>query len=215
VIVHHITDNNNFMNKILIILLSLFLSCVSSKKTIKDNNIKEDIMSLNFLYSYQTSVDSTKNGIIINYESLKLKEKRKEKKFSFLLNGEIILTGNRNKYHYLFEVFKDSFLVVSYVKGVSFAAGPDLFERNNVLILDLNTSVLNEVNLNNIYLTRSKEFLLKNYYHKDKPHKENKYSYCAIEKIDLSNNKITLFTESLELKEFITIDRIKPFQQIE
>jgi len=203
------------MNKILIILFVLFTSCNTSKKTLNKNNIKQEVIELDFLFSYKTSIDTMENKVVINYRDLKLKEERKEKKFKLLLQGETVLTGSRDKYHYLFEVFQNSFLLVSYVKGKSYAAGPDLFERDNVIILDLKTSKLNKVNLDNIYLTRSKDFLLKNYYHKDKLKYKNENTYCNIEKIDLGNNRILLFTENLETKEYITINLEKPFNQAE
>ncbi len=142
------------MNKILIILFALLTSCTTSKKVLNKSNIGQEIIELDFLSSYKTSIDTMENKVVITYRDLKLKEEREGKFFNLLLKNEAVINGNWNKYNYLFEVYKSSFLLISYLKGRANAAGPDLFERDNVLILDLQTGDLCKVSLKGIYLTR-------------------------------------------------------------
>lgn len=202
------------MNKILIIFITLFIACSSSKRAVNNNeNMNENIeLSLSFLHLYKSSVDTTEDRITIYYDKLNLKEERKDKSFNILLNDQIVITGDRNNYQYLFEVFKESYLVISYVKGHSYASGPDLFERDNVLILDLQTRDLSKVSLKGIYLTRSKDFLLKNYYDKEISSEDRLNTYCSIENINFEKNKLTLYTQDSENKEYEMIKIDKPFQ---
>jgi hypothetical protein len=211
---HIIGNKRNIMNKILIIFITLFIACSSSKRLVNNNEkMKENIeLSLSFLHLYKSSVDTNENRITIYYNKLNLKEERKDKSFDIILNDQIVITGDRNNYQYLFEVYKESYLVISYVKGYSYASGFDLFERDNVLILDLQTGDLCKVSLKSFYLTRSKDFLLKNYYHKEISNEDRLNTYCTIENINFKENKLTLYTQDLENKEYEMIKIDKPFQ---
>ena len=113
----------------------------------------------------------------------------------------------------MFEVFKGTHLLISIVKGSSVAAGPDLFERNNVVILDLKEATMKRINLSNIYLTRSKEFLLKAYPIQNKGALEKQsFKYCAIDSIDLQNSKLLLLDQSNNIKEYRLENILKPFR---
>ena len=199
------------MYKQFVILLLILSSCSSTRKLV-DNN-KMDTMNLDFLHTHQTSIDTIGDKIVISYRNLGLKEEQTEKKFVLLLKDDTVFIGNRDKYQYLFEVFKGTHLLISIVKGSSVAAGPDLFERNNVVILDLKEATMKRINLSNIYLTRSKEFLLKAYPIQNKGALEKQsFKYCAIDSIDLQNSKLLLLDQSNNIKEYRLENILKPFR---
>jgi hypothetical protein len=192
----------------------LLASCSVSKKPIENRfDTDTDLMSLNFLNNYKTTSNALPTGSIVIYESLKLFQEISGDSFKIYLNNKEMLIGTNREYHYLFEVYKDSFLIISYVKGASYAAGPDLFERDSVIILDLKTSILNEVNLENIHLTRSKNFLLKSYSKNNRNDLDIRSAkYCAIDQIDLKHNKIILVDQFSNLITFKTKNKATPFK---
>lgn len=199
------------MHKQFAILLLILSSCSSTLKIVNYN--KMDTLSLDFLNMYQTSIDTIDNKVVVGYKNLDLTEEQTGMKFVLFLKDDTVFIGNRENYQYLFEVFKGTHLLISIVKGSSVAAGPDLFERNNVIIVDLKEATLNKINLRNIYLTRSKEFLLKAYPFQNKESLESQsFKYCAIDSIDLQRNKLLLLDQSNSIKEYRMENILKPFR---
>lgn len=195
----------------LTLLMGLY-ACKPLTKQIIDQDTYRDLMSLDFLYTYQASRDTIDGRIRIQYPKLGLVQERDTSRlFSILKGGEPLFLGNDMKYQYLLEVFKDSFLVVTFVRGKSFAAVPDDIERDHVYILDLETNTVKEVSLKNILLTRSPEYLVKLAPYKAKADLKNQpIKRCAIEAINFADGKLILANQNLALTEYQMKDIDKP-----
>ncbi|MCX6318028.1 MAG: hypothetical protein NTW29_12100 [Bacteroidetes bacterium] len=195
------------MKKVVIVSCIFLYSCfVASKKTDKINFDKRK--NLVFLYNYQTKVDSIGNIKTIYYDNLYLREERVGALFKFFLKDNLVFEGDRNIYQYLFEVFDESSLLISCVYGKSGAAGPDLFERDSVIIFSLSTATIAKVSLPKIYLTRSSDYLVKSYKcPTDTLRFRNEYNrYCAIDSIDVVNRKLILLNQCHQTEKFTLIN---------
>lgn len=173
-----------------------FCSCFAANN--KANKFHYDKRrNLVFLYNYQTKVDSMDQVKSIYYDRLYLREERVGSLFKIFFKDHMVFEGDRSQYQYLFEVFDESSLLISYVYGKSGAAGPDLFERDSVLILNLNSAAISKVSIPNIYLTRSRDYLFKFYKCPTDTLKfRNEFKrYCAIDSIDTRNRKLILLNQ--------------------
>lgn len=183
------------MRNIVPVIAVILLSCISSQKGKVTNTIKA-AKFLDFLSNYEGRVDSIGNKRIVYYEKIGLRQEQSGTLFKILYNDKLIFEGDKEKNHYLFEVFDSSYLVISYAYGRSGAAGPDLFERDSMVLFDLDSATPNRVNLNKIYLTRSKEFLFNSYRcRSDSLKNKNFYRYCAIDSVDKNNHRLILINE--------------------
>lgn len=190
-------------NLILVLFLGLF-AC----KTLKDKEVNldfdQDMVTLKYLSTYQASEDTINGKVIVDYPKLGLLiESNGEDLFEILKGADTLLSGNNMKYSYLLEVFKDSFLVISFVAGESYASGPDNFKRDNIFIIDLKTGLINEVKLKDVLLTVSPQYLATY-----SPIQTNEdldrqtIKRCAIEAIDFGTNTLILANQNLKLFDY-------------
>lgn len=189
--------------KLYLLLLTTFFSCSVVKNGSKAKTIGVAI-DLNFLSNYKTRTDSAKNRQVVYYDSLSLKKELIGDNFFIYLGDKLVYEGIYTNTSYLFEVFKKKYLLISIVPGKSSAAGPDLFERDSVVVLNIATAKMTKVNLQKIYLTRSADFLFKAYKCPTDTLKfRNEYNrYCAIDSIDMTNRKILLINQCHQAEEF-------------
>jgi hypothetical protein len=193
------------MKKILYIICIIAFSCTTSGKAGKViyNGISLE-RNLLMLDEFRTSFDTCRNGSIVKYDALNLKKNRNGNLLELYLKDQVILIANIEKYEFLFEVLDSSFLIITYIEGKSYAFGPDVFRRNNVLILDLKSSILKKVSLEKVFITRSKDYLMRYSSESDDMH--------SIDCIDINNSKLLLLDRRLNLKEYILMDAEKPFK---
>lgn len=156
-----------------------------------------------FLSSYITGTDSLGKSMFTNYKNLNLKRKDCNENFRFYLDHKEVFIGDWKQYSYLFEVFDSSFLLISYVKGKSFAAGPDLFNRDSIVIIDLKSVIVRKASLPAVYLTRSRDIIDQYYvYMSMSDLNKQKKSYYAITDIDLKNDVIKLYNQAHKVVDF-------------
>ncbi len=179
------------MRAILFILL-IFSGCTPKALYKSGNDARED-RYLDFLANFESARDSVKGNLVIYYNTLDLVEERSKQAFTIKYRGTDIFKGSFSDHHYLTEVFDKSHLLITYIPGPAQEAGPDLYNRDSIAILNLRTGKLSAASLGNILLTRSSEFLFKFYnYGSDSVDHGDYDRMCAIDSIDESNNQILL-----------------------
>jgi hypothetical protein len=187
-------------------ILILFLSCTTSIKTKVNEVVTVDYKYLHFLKNYESSVDSIGDKIVSKYVKLNLVKETRGKEWLIALGGKKVLSGDYGKYRYLMEVYNNTHLLISCVPDKSFSAGPETFERDSVVIMDLFTGALNKTSLPKTYLTRSNDFLFKSYRcPADTLKYKEGYKYCAIDSIDMANYKLVLINQCHQVEEFAMI----------
>jgi hypothetical protein len=139
---------------------------------------------LQFLSYFQTSSKKINNTFILEYDDLNLRQIISEFKSEFWINETklVELPISKNTSCNFNEVFKSNFLVIS--KASCGSATPDMIERNDVLIVDLNTLKKYKVDFGKLKLTRSK-LTLDEFY-------QNSKDYFYILDINLDNNVIRI-----------------------
>jgi hypothetical protein len=182
------------MKKILLtfifLIFNLILSCKSAeyKKAVYPNIPIE----LQYLSNFQTDFDNKNNVVIIEYAKLELTQKIKDSKSEFWIGEKLLITipnnshGNCNTR----EVFKNNFLLLS--KGSCGAAGPDLVERKEVTLIDLNFHKIYTVDFGEFMLTRSEKAVDEFYKYSDK--------YSAIVDVDIEKNEIRITNNIIGIK---------------
>ncbi len=189
----------------------LFLCFAKNIYGQQENKLPNDSI-LHFLDSYQYSKDTINGAFIQNYGTLGLKLERNKQVFTFYNNNKRVFIGCENKFQYLFQLYRNSYLLITVVKGVSHAAGPETFERDSIFILDLKTGSLKFATLNGVFLVLSEQRLLKNYLQKYPPKADTyKYRFAAIDDIDFEYNKIVILDEYSKKENFQMSDVAEPY----
>jgi hypothetical protein len=182
------------MKKILlpfiILIFNLHLSCKSAeyKKAVYPNIPIE----LQFLSHFQTDIENKTGEVVIDYEELKLKQIIKDSQSEFWIGEKKLITVPSNTHGncYTREVFKKNFLLIS--KGSCGAAGPDLVERKQVILIDLNSYKTYKIDFGEFMLTRSKIAVDEFYSNSDK--------YSAIVNVDIEKNVIRITNNEIGIK---------------
>jgi hypothetical protein len=185
------------MNKFYCLFILVQLSCGSFKKVEKINFNMDLHSELKQLFEYPSSCDSLE--MVKYYPDLGLKEFRRGDTIEITLRNEIVFVGVYQKYDLMFEIWNNSYLLITINDGKFGFYGPEGVPRGNVLILDLNNALFMQVSMTNTFLTRSTERL------KGIP---VQYNYYIIHHIDIEANKIVLINVKSEYLEF-TATRIK------
>lgn len=175
------------MKNILILLPILLLTIivVGQKTNPKIKNRDKILLPLN---SYKADLKKVNDKFVRNYEKLNLTVSSDSSTFDISVNKRSIFTPCDAGFESQIEVFDNSYILISFLKGTWNGAGPDYFPRDSVYILELKTARLNLVRLPGILLTRSKT-LLEIYSH------TGKVAYQAIHSIDLSHNQVRLIDQ--------------------
>jgi hypothetical protein len=170
------------------------LSCFSSKKASGFKSVlSKELWDLHFFKAKKDSIDGKE---IRYYPSLNLKEVGKRDDFALFINEKEIFKKDYDKYNnYSVQIFDTSFLLIAYYKGDFGAAGPETFNRDTMIIIDLKTGLKKMTHLPNTYLTISPIYLL--YAYGQTNAKESGWMH-AIDSIDLLNNKLILINRRLE-----------------
>ncbi|WP_299224241.1 hypothetical protein, partial [uncultured Aquimarina sp.] len=182
------------MKKILlpfiILILNLNLSCKSAEyKKVVYPNIP---IELQFLSKFQSDIENRTDEIVIEYDELKLKQVIKDSQSEFWIGGKKLISVPKSTHRncYIREVFKKNFLLIS--KGSCGAAGPDLVERKQVILIDLNSYKTYEIDFGEFMLTRSKSAVDEFYSNSDK--------YSAIVDVDIEKNLIRITNNKIGIK---------------
>ena len=182
------------MKKILlpfiILIFSLNLSCKSAEyKKVVYPNIP---IELQFLSHFQTEIENKTDEIVIDYEELKLKQIIKDSQSEFWIGNKKLISVPKSTHGncYIREVFKKNFLLIS--KGSCGAAGPDLVERKQVTLIDLNSFKTYEIDFGEFMLTRSKNAVDEFYSNSDK--------YSAIVDVNIEKSRIRITNNKIGIK---------------
>ncbi|WP_103068599.1 hypothetical protein [Aquimarina sediminis] len=188
----------NILLPFIILIFNLIVSCKSIEyKKPEYPNIP---FELQFLSHFRTDMVEKTNEVVIEYEKLKLKRIIKDSESEFWIAGKKVITVPKSSHEncYIREIFKKNFLLIS--KSNCNAAGPDLIERKEVILVDLNSHKTYTIDFEEFMLTRSKKAVDEFY--------SNSEKYSAIfdvnvEKriIRITNNKIGIRTFDMIIKE--------------
>lgn len=171
-----------------LVLLVLFVGCKSLKNSRYQSDVPIDLQMLS-QYLSEVSKDTVQKEIVKNYKTLNLTEQWKNNQVLLIVNGIQSFSCDHSNREFWFEVYKDNFLVVSIITGASNAPGPDDIDRSTTVIIDINNGLVKTVNLQDVRLTRSVEYLN----HLYPPRIDKKPSrYHAIQSIDGQANQMTL-----------------------
>lgn len=197
--VHPTIESN--MKKIIIPLCFL----ISCKATRNINTYLPVPKQLEYLHSYKKSNDSVNNKIRIFYPELSLIQERTTDSFFFYLRNQKVFEAN-TKNDYLLEIFNKTFLVISIDEKNRHPAGPDLFNRDLLNIVDLHSGKVIKASLKNINLTRSSDFLKANYNFKTVNElQELGNQYCAIDSISAEDNFMLLLNQNHKIIKLPTV----------
>jgi hypothetical protein len=174
----------------------LFFSVVLSTcymTTVEKSN-KQPGKKLLFLSNYESGKEINGNEVVTKYQKLGVIQSAEGKKFSISIDDDTVFKGDWNAHSYQLEVFDERYLLISCVQGISNASGPDNYQRDSVYIVGLRDKKSDFISMPNVFLTRSKEYLLKNY---NCPQDTQKYlrdfSRCVIDSLDLKGHNLYLF----------------------
>lgn len=193
------------MEKYILLFLSItgFIACRSTQ-TLNLVQRQEEFTSvkmpfkLEFLSNYSYHQDTLEDGVLILYDDIGIYCKTDTNgQISIVNRDEILFKGYKGINSYLYEVFADSFLLVTCVKGISSASTPDLFERKVVYLFDLESNIAKKVSMEDFRITRSEQFL--NEYFPDTMVENNSnFQWAAVKAIDFKNNELVLVKSSKE-----------------
>ena len=182
--------------------MKIFLTCIliitSSCKSPTKVETKKPLMDDG---KYLLSLSVEKKKLIDNKRKVTLYEKvplRKElninnNTFFLYFNNQVVFEGNKECL-FLLEVFDNEILVISFSKNSrnKYIAGPENFERKDVMLIDINSGEKRMLNFNyNTYLKIHKVNL--NEF-------GNNQNVFAIDDINLKKNEISLINQKSELK---------------
>jgi len=129
-----------------------FFTCIVLEGLCKQSNDSLNDKTLWPLSIFKSRVDTIGKTIAVTYPSLGLVSKKNSENIIFSVQNTSILSLCQNGYQYMYQVFNGSFLLISFVKGHSHAAGPETFERDSTYVINLNTGQLKLLSLKNEYL---------------------------------------------------------------
>jgi hypothetical protein len=182
---------------ILIFAFNLLVGCKSTeyKKAVYPNIPFE----LQFLSYFQTDIQNDSDKVVIEYADIKLKQIITESNSEFWVEDKKLIVVPKNTYGncYTREVFKKNFLLIS--KGNCGAAGPDLVERQDVIVIDLHSLKKYKVDFGEFMLTRSKEAVNEFYSNSDR--------YSAILDINLDKGIIRITNNKIGIKSIQMIEQ--------
>ena len=189
------------MKKILLTFIILtFNLIVSCKSTEYKKAVYPDIpIELQFLSHFQTEIENKTDKVVIEYGELKLKQIIKDSLSEFWIDEKRLITVPKSSHGncYTREVFKKNFLLFS--KGSCGAAGPDLVERKEVILIDLNSYKIYTIDFGEFMLTRSIKAVDEFYKNSDK--------YSAILDVDIEKNVIRITNNKIGIKTIEMIER--------
>ena len=175
----------NKFKTLLLLLFILFASCKTSEKEYTKNRLPQFFGNeLDFLSSYRSTSDKDNNKSIVSYESLNLRTVNDNDNYEFWIRDSLVYSMPKkikDKCRVI-EVFKKNFILIS--NGSCGIATPDYVDRNNVIIIDLNSHHLYTFSLGDLFLTRSIEMANSGY--------PNSNNYFGILNIDLDSKKIKI-----------------------
>lgn len=192
----------NIIKYLLFLVLSL-ISCKPKQNSVHRTNFPSFFGNeLDFLGSFKSSSKTENEQNIFHYDSLNLKTVQNENSYEFWIDHLLVYsmpTKVENECRVI-EVFKKNFILIS--SGSCGIATPDFVNRNNVKVIDLNSSKIYNFSLNDLRLTRSIEMSKIGY--------PNSKKYFGIVSFDLDFNKMKIYNQYVGTLEIILNEITKP-----
>jgi len=197
------------MNYLKLILLICLPACVETGKL----PVRlESRKVLSFLVQHESSNLKSEKRTFSYYKDLDLRKETYNDTVVYYLHGREIFAGPISKYWYQPEVFDNTHLLISYGVWQGFGpAGPDNISRDTVIIIDLKTAAINIANFAGSYITRDKDFLIKNYGSRTEEQLKKYKGFCAIDDINLKEHSVVLYNQNFQLEYYSTKEENSPY----